>query len=60
MITKYEVKHCGRSKKFDTEEKAMQFGIALEKLGYSVKVYMLTISLYSELKVQIYQTNKIK
>ena len=58
MKTYYEVKHCGKTRRFDNEEKAMSFGLALEKLGYSVKIYLVTVSLYAELKVIIYQTNK--
>ena len=58
MVTKYEIKHSGRSKSFDSLEEACNHGIALEKLGYKVTLNMVTYSLYSTISITIYQTNK--
>ncbi len=59
MITKYEIKHCGRSKSFDKLEDACRHGTALEKLGYNVTLNMVTHSLYgTTISTTIYQTDK--
>ena len=58
MVTKYEIKHSGRSKSFDSLEEACKHGVALEKLGYIVTLNMVTYSLYSTISTTIYQTNK--
>ncbi len=58
MITKYEIKHCGKSKSFDKLEDALNHGVALEKLGYNVTLNMVTHSLYATISTTIYQTSK--
>ena len=58
MKTIYEVKHCGRSKKFERLEDATKHGKALEDLGYKVTLNMITISLYNTITILIYRTNE--
>ncbi len=58
MVTKYEIKHCGRSKSFDKLEDACKHGTALEKLGYAIVLNMVTHSLYATISTTIYQTSK--
>lgn len=58
MITKYYIKHCGRSKSFDKLEDACKHGVALEKLGYAVTLNIVTYSLYFTVSTTIYHTDK--
>ena len=57
MKTIYEVRHCGRSKKIDNQIEALRHGKALSDLGYYTKVYLIKISIYTEQRVLIYQSN---
>ena len=56
MVTYYEVRHCGRSKKFDDLEQAAKHGDALRKLGYSVTLNMVTVNALNSVTVQIYKS----
>ena len=58
MIIKFEVKHAGKSRKFDSFEEAIKFGIALEKLGYAVQVNVITYSLYTTITTQLYESGR--
>ena len=58
MVTRYEIKHLGRTKSFDNFEEAVKHGSSLEKLGYNVILNMVTHSLYSTITTKIYETSK--
>ena len=55
MKTYYEIKHCGRTKRFDRLDEAAKHGDALSKLGYKVTLNMVTVSAYSTIVTQIYK-----
>ena len=55
MSTYYEIKHCGRSKKFEKLDEAARHGDALRKLGYHVTLNMVTVSAFSTITTQIYK-----
>ena len=55
MKTYYEIRHCGRSKRFDNLETAARHGDALSKLGYHVTLNMVTVSAFSTITTQIYK-----
>lgn len=55
LKTFYEVRHCGRSKKFDKLEDAARHGDALRKLGYVVTLNMITVSAFNSITTQIYK-----
>lgn len=48
----------GKVKKFNSEQDAIKFGTALEKLGYSIKLYIVSASLYTTITTLIYETSK--
>lgn len=58
MITKFEVKHHGKSRRFESFEEAIKFAISLEKLGYKVQVNVITYSLYTTITTQLYESGR--
>ena len=58
MIEIYEVRHCGNKKKFIEKSEALQYADVLEKLGYSVEVYLIEKGIYTEIKVLLYMSEK--
>ena len=54
----YEVKHRGRTKKFDNVQDAFKFAGALEVVGYDVEVLVVTVTLYTTITTTLYQTEK--
>lgn len=58
MIEIYEVRHCEKKKEFSEKSKALQHADALEKLGYSVEVYLIEKGIYTEIKVLLYMSDK--
>ena len=54
----YEVKHRGRTKKFDNAQEAFKLAGALESVGYEVEVVLITLSIYTTTTTILYQTPK--
>ena len=56
MKIQYEIKHCGKSKKFDNLEEAVKFGSALEKIGYKITLNKIINTVYTTLIETLYIT----
>ena len=54
----FEVRHCNKCKKFDIAKDAIKFGCALEKLGYKVKLSLVTINLYTSIRTLLYESQE--
>lgn len=56
----YEVKHKGKTKKFENERDSFKFAGALEVFGYDVEVLVVTVTLYTTITTTLYKTAKNK